>query len=334
MPDDRIRIARGVDRATWDRLVESSPESTPFARSSYLEACGRRWEAAIAMKGDSPRAGILLLPSDDGLDLELDDLVVYGGVLHSSEIHALPAASGILERFRATEAIATWLADNFRNVSIACSPRLDDLRPFLWHDYHGGPQARRYAPDLRYTQFLELPPADQPEEETHLWKGMDGLRRRNVREGRAAGATVSVEAVPSDFARLYRELMASQGCEPPPEKLSRMERLVAGLTESGLAVQTTCRSATGGLLYTCVFLLDRGKAIYLFGAGPVDSKERYQGTLCFWESFRILARDHGVVEIDMEGINSPRRGAFKTSFGGRIAPYFELHRTTEGDRWK
>lgn len=327
MSDDRIRIVRGVDRSSWDRLVASSPEATAFARSSYLDACGRSWEGAFAMKGDSVRAAVLLLPTTDGLDLELDDLVVYGGVMHAAELHALPDGSGILERFRATEAVSAWLADNFRNVSIACSPALEDLRPFLWHAYHGAP-SERFTADLRYTSFLELPPPGLPEEESPLWKGMDGLRRRNIREGRNAGAVVEEEACAEEFASLYRGLMAGQGCEPSEAKLERMRSLVGSLTDSGLAVQTTCRSREGSLLYTCVFLLDGERAVYLFGAGPVESKERYQGTLCFWESFRRLASLHGIRTIDMEGVNSPRRGAFKTSFGGRIHSYFEIHRVS------
>jgi hypothetical protein len=33
----------------------------------------------------------------------------------------------------------------------------------------------------------------------------------------------------------------------------------------------------------------------------------------------------GIAEVDLEGVNSPRRGWFKLSFGGALLPYYELH---------
>jgi hypothetical protein len=326
MADSPFRVERGVRKDAWSRFVATSPEATAFATADYLDLCGRPWEGALVYKGDEARAGILLLPSADGTSLELDDLVVYGGLMHAGSLGTLPAAAALLERFRCAEAAVAWLSGNFRGISLACSPALEDLRPFQWHGYHDADPSSRFALDLRYTAILDLPDPSLPEDATGLWAGMDGLRRRNIREGRADGAVVRVEADVDGFLAHYRDLMAAQGREPDASMLARMGGLVRGLLEKGLALQTTCRSAGGDLLYTCVWLVRGGRAIYLFGAGPARERVRYQGTLCFWESFGLLARDHAIRDVDMEGINSPNRGAFKLSFGGRLAPYFELHR--------
>lgn len=326
MADSPFRVERGVSRDVWNRFVATSPEATAFATSDYLDLCGRPWEGALLYKGDEARAAIVLLPTPDGTSLELDDLVVYGGLLHSGSLAALPVASANLERFRASEAAAEWLAASFASASLAFSPDLEDLRAFQWHAYHDPDASRRFRLDLRYTAFLDLPDPTQPEEATALWAGMDGLRRRNIREGRSDGATVGTETDVEGFLGHYRDLMAAQGSEPDAPTLDRMGSLVRGLLERDLAVQTTCRSAGGELLYTCIWLVRGTRAIYLFGAGPARERVRYQGTLCFWESFGLLARGRGIREVDLEGVNSPRRGAFKLSFGGRLRPYFELHR--------
>ena len=46
--------------------------------------------------------------------------------------------------------------------------------------------------------------------------------------------------------------------------------------------------------------------------------------MAYWEAFKHLARAFGINEIDLEGINSPRGGAFKLGFGGDIRAYYEL----------
>jgi hypothetical protein len=67
-----------------------------------------------------------------------------------------------------------------------------------------------------------------------------------------------------------------------------------------------------------VFGRDEKRAYYLFGA---NEGEEHAGTLVLWDAFRALARD-GCREVDLEGVNSPKRGHFKLSFGGSLTPYY------------
>ena len=50
------------------------------------------------------------------------------------------------------------------------------------------------------------------------------------------------------------------------------------------------------------------------------------GTAVLWDALGFLSR-HGVGEVDLEGVISPRRGWFKLSFGGDLRPYYELYST-------
>lgn len=328
MAESRFRIDGSATRAEWDDLAGRSRQSTCYALSAWLDAVRSDWRFGAIRKGDELRGAVLLLPDGAG-GLALDDLVVYGGVLLAPLDH-LPPAARSAEEFGATEAVAEWMGASFQRVSIALSPALDDLRPFLWHGYHDPDVSRRFVPDLRYTSFLDLASlANGPDEESALWAGMEGLRRRNIRQGRLAGAGIRLGAEPEMLLEFYRQRMAEQGREPDASTLRRMGAGIRALDGAGALVQATCASSAGEPLYSAVFGIQGNRAWYVFGAGKPERRDAWAGTLCFWEGFRALA-ERGVRTLDLEGVNSPRRGAFKLSFGGNLAPYFELHRSGEG----
>ena len=52
-------------------------------------------------------------------------------------------------------------------------------------------------------------------------------------------------------------------------------------------------------------------------------RSQHTGTAVLWDAFNGLS-DHGIREVDLEGVNSPQRGWFKMSFGGDLVPYYEL----------
>jgi lipid II:glycine glycyltransferase (peptidoglycan interpeptide bridge formation enzyme) len=72
-----------------------------------------------------------------------------------------------------------------------------------------------------------------------------------------------------------------------------------------------------------LFGRDAKRAYYLFGAGDPALRDTSCGTAVLWDAFAALARS-GCRELDMEGVNSPKRGWFKLSFGAEILPYYQL----------
>jgi hypothetical protein len=58
---------------------------------------------------------------------------------------------------------------------------------------------------------------------------------------------------------------------------------------------------------------------------PPGRSTPWQGTLAHWHAFGHLAREHGITEVDLEGVNSPQRGWFKLGFGGSLQTYHTLH---------
>ena len=95
-----------------------------------------------------------------------------------------------------------------------------------------------------------------------------------------------------------------------------------------MAFMILAKDSQNKIIYMVINCIDSKRGYYLFGAGNKKSDSRYGGTLAFWDSFKILARDYGICQIDMEGVNSPRRGWFKLSFGGSLKSYYQIYKRT------
>jgi lipid II:glycine glycyltransferase (peptidoglycan interpeptide bridge formation enzyme) len=85
------------------------------------------------------------------------------------------------------------------------------------------------------------------------------------------------------------------------------------------------RTREGSLGSIAVYTFDNKRAYYLFGANDPALRKTPVGTAVLWDAFHALA-GKGITQLDLEGVNSPRRGWFKLSFGGDLRPYYQVYK--------
>lgn len=324
--ESKYSALAAVDHDEWNQLVESSREGTLYSRADYLASVGRAFRLILVRKGDQAKAGIALLESQDGQACVLDPLVIYNGLFFVPDPTVNPTAAR-LERFEITKFVVQWLTTQYGAVHLRLSPFFEDLRPFLWHAWGAVDERKKFTTCLRYTSFLDISElADAgTNEQTQLFRWLEPLRRRNLREAWKLKASLdSIADVPT-FLRFYMATLNHQGVSIQPEFLARLDALLRQLLDQQLAEMFLARDQSGKPLYAVVFGFDSKRAYYLFGAGDPSSADRYKGTFAFWETFRLLATRRRIRELDLEGVNSPRRGWFKLSFGGNLVPYHSVH---------
>lgn len=327
---EKYAVRQVDDDSTWDRFVNESPQGTLFSTTRYLRAMEREFDRFYICKGNEIKATVALVLSDDRTAVELDDLVIYNGIMFAPQAGQKPVKAR-QERFELTELVIDHLCKRYSRVEIALAPQFEDARPFLWHNYHSSDPNHKFVTDLRYTSYLaigELSQGNTNEEEMEIFKNMETPRRYNVREARKAGAYVQPGRDAGKFIRFYRELMACQGEQVAETKLARVRNLIDTLVGSGdVVIYEVCRSS-GDVLYVVVYGLDKKRSYYLFGAGDGLATEGYKGTFAHWEAFHDLAVQRHITEVDMEGVNSPKRGWFKLGFGGDLRPYYQVYKGT------
>ena len=109
----------------------------------------------------------------------------------------------------------------------------------------------------------------------------------------------------------------------PVKNIQTIRNLLDNLSLKSKLRLFASKTKEGEVGSMAAFATDQKRAYYVFGANSSHMRDAHTGTMVLWDGFELL-RLSGVSEIDLEGINSPRRGYFKLSFGGDIVPYYHL----------
>ncbi|MDL5033264.1 GNAT family N-acetyltransferase [Pelomonas sp. APW6] len=318
------------DLAAWDALVQRSPQGSLFCESWFAEAAREPVQRFAVMQKGTLKAGLCLPLAADGRGVIAPDLTIYAGLLYD-----LDAGRQRVKRrhdeFQIAEFVAAELATRFERVELQLAPQIEDLRPWLWHDYHG-PAGGRFQLDLRYTTVLDISSlqgvggSESAAQASTLFAEMETVRRYSVREGWKKGGRVEIVHDSAPLIDFYRALMSAQGQPPEEHRLQAMAGVMQGLISRGRGAIFHVLDAEGQLLYAVGYGWDERRAYYLYGAGSPDRSAPWQGTLAHWVAFQYLAQEHGLSEVDLEGVNSPQRGWFKLGFGGDLVSYACIRR--------
>ena len=326
----KFRLEEVSDLVAWNQFVDDSPQGTIFSNADYLRLAVDCWKVYWIKKGNQIKAGLALVLNEDGNKVILDDLVIHNGLMFALDKEQ-KGTKARLERFEITEFVIDWLTVEYQHIELALSPQFEDMRPFLWHNYHSSEPTNKFRFDHRYTSYLSISSLHdrREEQESALFKELETLRQRNIREARKDGASCEQLTDGVSFVDDYYALMIKQGSMVDDDKLVRIRRLINGLIDADTAALWVFRNGRGEVIYTTVFCWDSKRAYYLFGAPAPNAGERYQGTIAFWDSFCRLA-ELGINEVDLEGVNSPKRGWFKLGFGGDLRSYIEVCKEWSG----
>ena len=320
--DSKYRVEKTEACERWDALVATSPSATVFSHAEYLAALRQPVARYFIYRAQEIRGGLLVVESPDGEHAVLHDFVVYAGLLFPPVAHKQNRAQITTERFELCEAAAAALPQQYKSVELALSPMVTDIRAFLWHNY--GQEQGRYVPSPRYTAIAPIAElATTPTDASDLFAQCSAARRQEVRYALKKGVRTDEEFLPAEFTEYYAMTMARQNISVDVETLEGMRDLLIALGKAGKARMFVSRTAAGEIGSMAVMGLDQYRAYYLFGASDPALRDSHCGSAVLWDAFIALAQS-GVAEVDLEGVNSPKRGWFKLSFGPQMQSYYEL----------
>lgn len=309
----------------WDRFIMSTPDCTIFAHSKYLANSGCRVGTYHCFNSGELRAAVVLVESDDGSAAILDDLVIYSGIYFGTPTYGQNPSQQISEHFEISSFVAEWMAGTYSAIEFALPPSVNDIRPFLWFNY--GQDTSRYRVDVRYTSVLKIGDFATAEklEDVAAYALCSSARRQQIRYARRDDVVTEEFSDVGLFADFYQRTMGRQGEHVSSNKMDNMANLVQALLMNGMARMFVSRDRHGTPGSVAVYATDRQQAYYLFGANDPNLRNTPTGTAVLWDAFTPLAQG-GIATIDLEGVNSPRRGWFKLSFGGDLRPYYQIYK--------
>ena len=122
---------------------------------------------------------------------------------------------------------------------------------------------------------------------------------------------------------MYTETFEKQGITISQTQLLELRQLLTNLIKKNMLLMFISKNKLNTPTNCVLYVWDKHRAYYLFGASSTLNKSNHGGSFLLWKSFHHLNQSR-ILEVDLEGINSPNRGWFKLSFGGNINPYYQI----------
>lgn len=303
------------DKQVWDVFVSTSPQRSIFVYSKFLDSLQVNYDLVTSYEKGQIVAGAVLIYSEAGEPIKgIFPFTQYQGLLLFDQTNQA-AHSQITREFKIVERFIEKLSEQYRNYCLCQSWRLNDLRPYQWHNYHE-PAKGQFRLDLRYTGVLDLKKFD------HFDAYLASVRACRRQEFKKASQMLKLEFSldESILDSLHAKTFGRQ-------QLGRDER------ESAL-VRSICKQAIAGgygklsvammgevPVSAVLFLHDDRTAYYSFGANDPAYRNSGAGTFLLMNMIKNSI-EMGLSEIDFVGVNSPSRGDFKISFNAELKPFF------------
>jgi len=309
--------------SSWDELVDSSKEGTIFSKSVYLNALQIKPEMWFCYKNNSLKAGVIFIDNGIKDSYLLEEALIYNGIIFTSHPPEQNTAQIMSEKFRIISFIAQELTKIHPSFFMSFHPMFLDIRPFMWFNY--GNKLPKYNIEVRFTSFLNIMDFKDVKslENNSLYKSSSKSRRQEIRYALKKGVITKVGFEMKLFEDFYQKTMTKQGMKIDGKLLHQMKCIVDNLYNNDKGQMFISYTASGEPGSIAFIGYDTKRAYYLWGANDPMVLAEHTGTAILWDAFKTLS-NMGMKEIDLEGVNSPRRGWFKLSFGGSLVPYYHV----------
>jgi hypothetical protein len=305
------------DDSEWDTLVAASPQGSVFSGSHYLRALGSpSTRYVIRTPHGEALAGVAVMENVDapGMHSAPFPFTPYQGILFGQTVAVQPRHKRVTTEFRLTDFIIQRLIERYSDFSMALSPALDDIRPFLWHNYHL-PDAPHFTIRNRYTAVLDLSCFQL---ESYL-KSIRAVRRQEFNKSTAEIATTTNVAL---FLSLYLKTFERQSIAVSKQHQALVRDICTSALTHGYGRLSIADTASG-VASMSLFIHDEHCAYYLFGANDPELRNSGASTALMVDNIRSMS-ERGIAKLDFVGVNSPNRGDFKLSFNPELMPYHEV----------
>lgn len=300
--------------AEWGAFIETSPHASVFVTPWFIEAVGSPPEFWVVKEGEAIVAGVPILLDGGQPIAGLPPFSMYVGPLLSGAVAAEPPHRRLPIVLRALDALLAALTGRYDALTFSMHYHWDDLRAFSWFNYHE-PQAGRFALTTFYTGVLPLADVN--------WQGsIRKSRRQDADKARKAGLVCELSEDIDLLSRLYLATFERQGIAVDAATMTTLGSIARAAIRTGNGFLNVCRDRDGQALSAILIVHDRRSAYYLVGANDPAGRPFGAGTFLLVDSIRH-SRDRSLSAFDFVGINSPRRGDFKTSFNASPHLYID-----------
>ena len=306
------------DVSLWDSFVEKSPDGTIFATSAFLKNTPQKLVTLGLYKGEHLKALSYFFTNEEETKVMGSPFSIHCGLIIAWDlVDSIHTSKTISARFEITEFWVQEVLSKYQTINLNLAPSLIDVRPFAWFNY-GEADKKQFIFNVRYTNYLNLEDYQNMHEvDGDYFQAIGMSRRQEIRKALKNNFEIELSKNYQAFLDQYAAF-SSKYDENANATAATYKKILAEVNSENMLVVMPKNGTTSGAL----FLIDNKRAYYLLGF-TLNTATDYEGSYVLWCSMAELKKK-GVKIVDFEGVNSPKRGWFKTSFGGDLVNYYNV----------
>ncbi|WP_455277743.1 GNAT family N-acetyltransferase [[Eubacterium] cellulosolvens] len=311
MPDIEVRELKEKEFDLWDRFVESSPYGTIFHKSYWLKTISGSLGKKLRFFGyfeDGELVGgcslYIFIIGFLKLASSTMKMTPYNGILLSES-----PSSKVRKQESGFKTIIDSLCSEFEKefdyIRIANSPRLIDIRPFIWN---------RWESEVFYEYDLNL----KDDIRKHISKNARYLIRKAIKNKITPERLSALDL--SAYYELFSMTYQRQNLDPPVSK-NFLETIFSVLEAKNIGEMWIAKTSNGDIASSEIIILDNERAHCWTSANHTDFRKTGSNALLLYEISKDLMKRR-IKELNLAAANTPHLAYYWTNFNPELIPYY------------
>ena len=303
-----------INDTEWDKIVRGSSQGNYFVTSKYLSATGRENAKYALVKNDKIEA--LTVIDSHHANICNSRFSVYQGLIYSEENN--DTYSQILNRIEIQSHLLTLLLEKNSELHFSLHTSINDIRGFQFFEYENKSINFQYTPS--YTGVINL---SKHETFAKYLTSVQTNRRQEFRKITEKNSGIKdLESGLETFLQIYEETFKRENYQVEQSDLKLISNIIRNLEGKESIMQLLYNSESE--VKSALLLGFYKKIAYYHFAGSIKN----EGNTSFASRQMLLLIkklfEMNIDELDLVGLNSPKRAYFKTTFNPEIKQYFDI----------
>ena len=227
-----------------------------------------------------------------------------------------------LHNYNIINCIYNFLIKNYNNIYLNLNYLNKDIRPFLWH---GHPEyKKKFFISVKYTSEINLSLLNNIKfDQSDMFKNLSTTIKQQIRYSINSNFEFKEYFSKSIFMKLIDNTFSKQNVKFDKRFYEIMLDNVKKLIDKKLIKSYVIYNNNKICFFGIYSTINTHSTLLFTGRSEDVDNKNYSGAFFFFNSFIDLKKNN-IKTIDLEGINSPKRGFYKLGFGGKVKSYYNI----------
>jgi len=321
MVDEKYTVVETNSNLEWDNFLLKTENQNIYSSSELIDTCSIPCKKYFIKKNNEIFGSFHLFVKEK--------IVMTGERIYSPlnfKLFEKQNQSSIkYKKFEIIDVYANYIVKNFHSGELCLDFNTNDLRPFYWLNFDKKKEIFS-TKFVKYTSIINVKDRANLKKypditSDKLYRNFSRSLKQQITKSIGENFELKEEFDPIFFEKTTEQIFKNQKIKPD-FNIESIKKIYEDLFKKKKLLMFISLKGKKKLSF-CIFGILGNNAVYLNGGRVENSNDDSSLTFNFIMSLSVLKK-RGIETIDLEGINSPKRGFWKLGFGGDIKPYYYL----------